>query len=807
MITVQKINEHVPKNNTLSNCYHCGGLLPKKSLEKDGYLFCCKACVSVYSILKDAGLEKLYSNQLSANFSKPLEEEFNLEFEFLEHSAIQEKIITFRERNICKAVLYAPEIHCVSCIWLLEHLPKLHSGIIQSHVNFHSKKISILFDISKIQLKELAIFLTQIGYRPYFSFDTIQKDNHPENKKLLMRLGVAGFAFGNIMLLNFPDYLDSLSTLEIQYAKLFHYVSFILSLPVLLFSAHPFLKSAWSGLKARDLNMDIPIGIGILTLFFRSTYDVFLLNEPGYFDSLSGFIFFLLVGRWYQLKTYQFLDFDKSLNSFFPISVIKIEKLNEVVCEVKDIQEKDIVKLRNGELIPFECVLLSNEAKIDYSFVTGESEIFTKKKDDLIYAGGKLYGQKIVVKLKKPFDQKYFIQLWNENTQRKKSYFEKISAILGKLITTIVLTTALLSAIYWRNSELNQILKVVTSVLIVGCSCAFALSAPFLFGNISRILSKLNVYVKNADSIATLAHIQHIVLDKTGTITEKSFKAKWNGNILDENTINLLYALFQNSFHPLSKKITDLLKDSVTDYYECEYFNEQTGKGIEAIVHHKSIKAGSKEWIECYDLSGNTNDTNVFVKINDEVLGYFSIQTEIRDAITNLNKLKKKYKLHILTGDSSKNTELIKKHLEGIDIHTHQTPEDKKTFIEKLQNNGERVLMIGDGLNDMPALKTADFGISISDDHSYFAPSGDAIMKGDSLKYISDILRFSKKAYQLLIISYIFSFLYNVIGLFLAFNAYLSPLIAAIFMPLSSISVVLFAVLSSDYFAKKNFNN
>ncbi len=793
----------VSKGSIKNECFHCGGNLPNKPYTKDAHYFCCKGCVSVYTILKDSGLETIYDNTSFGNFSKPTDEESVSEFELLENTAIQEKIISFREGNICKVLLYAPAIHCASCIWLLEHLPQLHPAVIQSQVNFHSKKISILFDNSKISLKDLAILLTQIGYKPHFSLS--QKDQGSEHKMLLLRLGVAGFAFGNIMLLSFPDYLDTLSTLETQYANFFHYVSFVLSLPVLMFSAYPYLKSAWSGIKSMELNMDIPIGIGIFTLFFRSTYDVFFLHESGYFDSFSGFIFFLLIGRWYQHKTYQFLDFEKSFHSFFPISVIKIENLNEVVKEVKDIQKNDLVKLRNGELIPFDGVLLSEEAQIDYSFVTGESELFHKHKGDSIYAGGRLVGKKIIVQVKKPFDQQYFIQLWNENTDRKNHSFKKLSSFLGKLITFSVLTVAGIAIFYWKDAGIQTVIKNVTSILIIGCSCAFALSAPFLFGNVSRLLAKLSFYIKNTDSIATMAKIQHVILDKTGTLTEKNLQVQWAGN-KELNTYEkaIIYATLQNSIHPLSKKICNLLQKDVEKEYDCSYYQEFPGKGIYAIVNGHSIRIGSKEWLEMPEIEDELNSV-VCVEMDGIKLGYFSIANALREGLENLNELKNKgYFIHILTGDNALRTQQIQKvFADNIKIFTNQKPEDKKAYILRLQNNTSGVMMIGDGLNDVPALKTADFGVSITDDMSFFVPSGDAIMKGECLMYLPNILHFAKTSYRLLIVSYIFSFIYNSIGLTLAFNGYLTPIVAALFMPLSSISVVLFAIISTNYFARK----
>lgn len=792
-----------PVNVTETQCFHCGGSLPKKFIQHDSHAFCCKGCVSVYKIIKTSGLENIYTNNAFGKFSKPADDEVLLEFDFLENPNIEEKIISFKEKNICKVVLYAPDIHCASCIWLLEHLPKLHPGIIQSQVNFHSKKISILFDNTKLDLKHLALLLTQIGYKPCFTFE--KKEAAPQNKKLLMQLGVAGFVFGNVMLLSFPDYLNQLSTLEAAHANLFHYVSFILTIPLMVFSAQPYLQVLWNGLKNRHLNMDIPIGIGIITLFLRSTYDVFVLHESGYFDSLSGFIFFLLVGKWYQQKTFQFLNFDQSFRSFFPMSVLKIENLNEVVKDIQDIKENDIVKLRNGELIPFDGILLSPYAEIDYSFVTGESTTFQKQKGDLIYTGGKLQGQKILLQVKKPFDQPYFMQLWNENTSRKEWAFKKISSFLGKFITIIVLLTALLTFFYWKEAGMQTTLKHVTSVLIIGCSCAFALSAPFLSGNVSRILAKQGFFIKNADSIMTLAKARHIVLDKTGTLTEKEYLAHWySEKELSIHECNCLYALFQNSFHPLSKKIADTLKKQITEYYECEDYKEYPGQGIEGLVCGMHIRAGSKEWLNI-KTSTTFTDSTVFVEINGIPRGYFLMQHSIRDGLERLNILTKKgYILHILTGDHPQKAHTLQNIFsDSIYIFANQKPEDKKIYIEQLQKNNEIVVMIGDGLNDIPALKTSDFGISITDNNAYFAPSGDAIFNGNRLHILPEIIKFAKISYQLLIVSYIYAFLYNSIGLTLASMGYLNPLVAAIFMPASSISVVLFAVFSTNYMAKK----
>ncbi|MEW6772765.1 MAG: heavy metal translocating P-type ATPase metal-binding domain-containing protein [Bacteroidota bacterium] len=801
MSLAKQINTSI---NREAKCFHCGGILPAKPYSKDEHLFCCKGCVNVYSIIQSSGLDSIYVNNTFGNFSKPVDSSEN-EFDFLDNEVIQNKIISFQEGNIGKVLLFAPEIHCASCIWLLEHLPKLHNGILQSQVNFHSKKISIIFDKSKISLKELSVLLTQIGYKPHFNTNE-QQQKDIEGKKILVRLGVAGFAFGNIMLLSFPDYLDTLNTLELQYKYLFHYVSLFLSIPVIFFSASPYFNSAKSAIKTRELNMDIPVAMGILTLFLRSIYDIVFLNESGYLDSLSGFIFFLLIGRWYQHKTYQFLDFDKTFHSFFPISVIKIENLNEVVTEVKNIQKDDIVKLRNGELIPFDVVLMSSDAEVDYSFVTGEADIFHKQKGDVLYAGGKLYGKKILARVLKPFEQKYFVQLWSENTARKNFEFKKISSFLGKLITMLVLSVAIIAAIYWKDAGVEVMIKNVTAVLIIGCSCAFALSAPFLFGNVSRWLSKIHFFLKNADSVSTLAKVNHIVLDKTGTLTEKGFKAQWTGDKeLSQDEKNLLYSLFQNSFHPLSRKITEYLKDEVTEEYDCEYFKEYTGKGIEARIKHHYIRAGHLNWLNIHSQQ-NQNSTIVGVELDNQYKGYFLIQNEVREGLEELVKLiKNGYYVHILTGDTSERTEQIKNLFKDTNciILTGQKPEDKKRYIEDLQKKGNIVMMVGDGLNDIPALKTADFGVCITDDSSYFAPSGDAIMSGDSLKYLPHILHFSKKSYQLLIISYIFSFMYNAIGLTLAFMGYLKPIVAAIFMPLSSISVVLFAIISTNKIYRK----
>lgn len=783
-------------------CYHCG-----KECDKDFFLvkekyFCCNGCQTVYEILNQNNLSDFYTLNHTPGI-KPDEKSLE-QFNSLDTPKVFESVIDFSDGGYTVVTFFIPVIHCSSCIWLLESLPSLHDEITQCHVNFTKKSVTITYKNENLSLSELAKFLTQLGYKPIISLETTEKKkNTLVNRRLMLQLAIAFFCAGNIMLIAFPDYVGADSKwLEGNFKSFFSWLMFLLSLPAVFYSAQDYFKSAFKGIEHDNFNIDVPISIGILTLFIRSTYEVVTGIGYGYFDSLAGFIFFLLIGKYFQQSTYNFLSFDRDYKSFYPIAVIKIMNGEEESIILSDLKKGDRILIRNEEIIPADAILIQGDANIDNSFVTGESRLIEKKSGDKIFAGGKQIGGAIEVETIKEIDQSYLTKLWNNSAFKKDEGFKIITDRISKKFTLTILGIAVITGLVWVFIDSSRIFEIVTAVLIVACPCALALSAPFTFGNMMRIMSKRGFYVKDIATIENMAAINTIVFDKTGTITEnETAKITYKGDILTEEEQTAIKSITKNSNHPLSRILYHHF-DSVQSIH-VEKFMETPGKGSQAVLNNILWKIGSASFVET-QLDFQINQTKVYVKKGNEIKGYFKVENKYRNATKKVvHQLQKRYKLVVLSGDNdAEKANLTKIMSEKTPLFFNQNPQNKLDYIKKRQKEGEKVMMVGDGLNDAGALKQSDVGVSIADNINSFSPSCDAILDGKSFKQLPSLLQLSKYAVILLKTSFIISLLYNVIGLTFAVLGYLSPLIAAILMPLSSISVVIFATLSTYLIGK-----
>ncbi len=779
-------------------CFHCGKKCDDNLFYIKEKLFCCNGCKTVYEILNEHNLSEFYKLNQSPGIEP--DKKGLQQFNSLDTKEVFDKIVDFSDDGYTVVTFFIPVIHCSSCIWLLESLPKFHEQVTQCHVNFTKKNITVTYKSDHYLLSDLAKFLTQLGYKPIISFETGEnKKNIFINRRLILQLAVAFFCAGNIMLLAFPDYVGADSRwLEGDFKKFFSWLMLILSLPVMLYSAQDYFKSAFKGIEHDNFNIDVPISIGILTLFIRSTYEVITGIGYGYFDSLAGFVFFLLIGKYFQQSTYNFLSFDRDYKSFYPIAVAKITDDKEQNIVLSELKKGDRILIRNEEIIPADGILIKGEANIDNSFVTGESRLIEKKSGDKIFAGGKQVGSAIEVETIKEIDQSYLTKLWNNQTFKKKEQFKVITDRISKKFTFIVIGIAFITGAFWWFIDSSRVFEIVTAVLIVACPCALALSAPFTFGNMMRIMAKRGFYVKDISTIENMATIDTIVFDKTGTITENetakvTFIGEREPNNQEKSAIK---SLAKNSNHPLSRILYNQLNHLQT--IDVSNFKEISGKGSQAIINHNLWKLGSASFVET-NLDFHINQTKVYVKKDTEIIGYFRIENKYRNSITSvIDKLKKQFNLAILSGDNdSEKDNLIKIMPKNTPLLFNQTPQDKLNYIQNLQKQEKKVMMIGDGLNDAGALKQSDVGISIADNINSFSPSCDAILDGKSFKQLSSLLQLSKYAVILLKTSFVISLLYNIIGLSFAALGYLSPLVAAILMPLSSISVVIFTTLST----------
>ncbi|TXG35229.1 heavy metal translocating P-type ATPase [Seonamhaeicola maritimus] len=784
-------------------CFHCGLDATSSEILYDDKSFCCNGCKTVYEIFSANDLTCYYDLQ---NAPGATPKEVAGKYNFLENDKIVDQLLEFNNDDIQIVSLYIPHIHCSSCIWILENLNKLHPSVSSSIVNFGKKTVRITYNSEQLSLKNLVELLSSIGYEPYISLEDYSVGKKRIDRSLIYKLGVAGFAFGNVMFLSFPEYFEVGEFWLEQYKHLFRWLMFGFSLPVVFYSAQDYFISAYKGLRSKILNIDVPIALGALVLFVRSTAEIIFDAGSGFFDSLTGLIFFLLLGKFFQQKTYSFLSFERDYKSYFPIGITKInQEGKEESVQVYDIEKGDRLLIRNEELIPVDCILIKGKARIDYSFVTGESKTVTKKSGDKLFAGGKQIEGNIEVDVLNSVEQSYLTQLWSNDVFKKDKQlsFTTLTNRISKNFTITILLIALIATSYWLINDSSKALNVFTAVLIIACPCAIALSAPFTFGNILRILGKKKFYLKNASVIEQLAKINTIIFDKTGTITSnKEATISYEGETLSDLEESLLKSTLRGSNHPLSRSLYNLLADH--DILTLDSYEEHIGKGIEAKHHEKNIKVGSAPFVG-YSAVTSTLNTAVHVSTNNEYKGKFTFYNAYRKGLSKLfNLLKREYDLVILSGDNAGEKENLTKLLPPkAKLLFNQKPEDKLEYIKFHQSEGANVLMIGDGLNDAGALAQSNVGIAISENVNVFSPACDAILDASKFNELVNYLKVSKSAIKIIKWSFVLSFIYNIIGLYFAVTGQLAPVVAAILMPLSSISIVVFTTICTNIVGRK----
>ncbi|MBC9931602.1 heavy metal translocating P-type ATPase [Chitinophaga qingshengii] len=787
-------------------CYHCGEDCHNRDIIIGEKTFCCEGCKLVFEILNQHDLCEYYdlNNKPGVNQRITVRKD---KFAFLEDEKIQQQLIQFRDDKQTHVNFYIPHIHCSSCLWLLENLHRLDNGIQRVTVNFSKKEAQIIFSDTQTSLRRVAEVLTAIGYEPYISLQDLQHKKPGIKRSLIYQLGVAGFCFGNIMLLSFPEYFTGSGHTDESMNRLFRYMNLVLALPVFFYSAQVFFKSAWSGLKHGFLNIDVPIVLAVLVTFIRSIADV-TQGQAGYFDSMSGIVFFMLIGRILQDKTYQGLSFDRDYTAYFPIAVNVIRDQKEIPTALPDIKTGDTLLIHNNELVPADGIIVRGKALIDYSFVTGEATPVNKAVGEIIYAGGRQLEGNIEILTIKEVAQSYLTSLWNrDELKNKEEKHVSFVHLLGRNFTWVVLAIAAISATYWALHDPSRIWPAVTAILIIACPCALLLASSFTNGHILRILSRHQLYLRNAQAIENLANTSHIVFDKTGTLTGKTGSdVKYFGSTLTPFQESMIASLAKQSTHPLSKAIAAYCNTRAA--MPVIDFRDVTGKGVSGWVEGNFIKLGNAEFTGAHR-KDEVDGSIVYLAINEKLAGLFTIHNNYRSGIRPLLKqLQRHYPMSVLSGDNDREAMNLRR-LMGPEaaLLFEQQPADKLAYIISLQKKGKKVMMIGDGLNDAGALKQSDIGISLTEDSNNFTPASDGILEAKQLPLLLSFVKLCKANKRIILASFILSLVYNITGLYFAVQGLLSPLVAAILMPASSISIVLMTYLLSEWHGKMLANS
>ncbi len=787
-----------PNTYTKQLCIHCGAVCDNQAVIHEGEYFCCQGCVIAHaetqSCLRPVSIAGSYA--------------------ILDDPEVLKGLLLFQSEELCILKLELPNIYCAACLDTIESLSNTIPGVLLLEVNYLRKDVLIKYNPKLIRLSAIAEALSKIGYPPLINLNSLNAGkNTSKDYSLLYQLGVAGFGFGNIMLFSMPEYLAT-EPLDPFFSRLFSYLSLFFALPVFFYSALPYFRAAWGGLVQRKLVLDVPLVLGLITVWLQSMYEVISHTGPGYFDSLTGLIFFLLIGRYFQQRTYNFLSFDRDYRSYFPLSVQLVKPgvpETEIPQLVTKLAVNDVIRLRNGEIIPCDARLLSEKALIDYSFVTGEAEPISCKGGQQLFAGGKLVGASALLEVQKTVSQSYLTELWHKTKPpAKNSRLLALSNQMGKFFTYGILGTALFTGLLWWYISPARAFWAFTSVLIIACPCGQALAAPFALGHVLRIFGQHKFYLRDAQVVESLAVTDSWVFDKTGTLTTAQPKAQFHvirPDVVSETDMKAIIQLAAQSAHPLSRTIvySSSSEKKEDEKYIITDFVETAGLGIEATINNKQYRIGNAVFV-CVppEWRNNNESPRVYVSIDKEAVGYYEIGQELRPGVAELLKtLGKNYDLYLISGDNQIHQSFFERYFhEGNHMKFNQLPNEKAAFLSGLIAKGHKPAMLGDGVNDAAALETAHMGIAVTDNTAAFTPAADAILDGTMLYKLNGFVNVAKAAIQIIKQSYIISLIYNLIGIGFAVAGMVTPLLAAILMPISSIFAVVFVSLRTYQVSK-----
>lgn len=772
-------------------CSHCKIDFDKNSMIFQGNnAFCCNGCKNVFNLINENNLEDFYKN--ASNLSK-----VNEQISYDENSFFIEK-----ENNYEKILILIDNLHCAACVWLIEKMLLKNEGVLEININYQTKRASIEYNPNKTKAKDILNIIISLGYIPLaYNPNTTMKAKRT-HIEFYSRLIVAIACVMNIMWLSIARYAGYFSSMEQSVQDIINFAEFILCTPVLFYSASSMFKSAISALKNKILNMDCLVTFGASLVYIYSIYAMFARLSYVYFDSVAMIICFVFIGRFLEQLSYkqalENIDFLSDLLNA-SVNIVKNDKIEKI--SVTKIKKDDVIRVFLGDKILIDGTCKSLQARLNLSAITGESELVDIKQGDFIKSASVVECASFDYIANCTFQDSYINKLAKLLNKTKKSNLEKLTDKIGVYFCYAIFSIAFLCFLY-NISDIQEAIIRSVSLLIIACPCALALSAPV--GNLLCLHEalKLKVLFKNSNYIENLSKIDIAVFDKTGVLTKSKLELLSQINLNDYEK-SILKAILDKNNHFIASSLNEYIKDTKPSLKDFK-LTQLSGLGVIAEFENDKYYLGSAKLLNNHNINANSkNETEMFFAKNDEILEHFVFSNQLNDdALELINYFKKQnIKVIMLSGDKQKPCEKIAKELQIDDLYSECLPEDKLKIIQNLSKNN-KVLMVGDGINDALALKLALVSISFKNATNLALNSSDIIMLDNKLIGIKNSHLLAKRTYRLIKTNLALSFLYNIISIPLAFMGLINPLIASIFMSVSSICVILNSIRIKNY-AKK----
>ncbi|MBT8420230.1 MAG: heavy metal translocating P-type ATPase [Gammaproteobacteria bacterium] len=823
-----------------TKCFHCSLPLPPANeivvatIQGERQEFCCHGCKGVCEAIHAAGLDGFYNRTLDNTPLAPPPEPVK-DLEVFDLDDVQREYVSHRgeEREID---LMVEGIHCAACVWLIERALAQTEGVARADVNLTTKRLKVRWHNGKVRLSEIMRRLGGIGYT-VMPFDPEAQENRlqRENRALLFRMAFAGFAMMNLLWVSIALYAGADQG---EFRTLFHWVGFSLATPTLLYSGFPFFRSAAIGLRHGHLGMDLPIAIGAGVTYLYSVYVTVAEPATGavYYDTVVNFLFVILIGRYLEaISKRRALSATQRLLDLQPRAAMVMRDNEWRLVSTRSLVLGELVLVKPGERIPVDGAIVSGTSTVDESMLTGESEPVDKAAADTVSAGTMNIQGALEVRITHLLGETALGRIIHlvESAQAGKASIQQLADRIVPWFVATTLFLALATFSWWINTDFEIALMAATAVLIITCPCAFGLATPMAIAVAAGIGARHGILIKNGSVLESLSRINHFVFDKTGTLTHgqmtlTSLHTETLSWVRDgagdgsgeeaphcprvlQPVLARIAALERYSEHPLAtaivacaEKTPDLNINFPNGELSVTNFSNHPGFGIRAEVNGEIVLMGSANWLRRHRVSlspvlqahairlEKKGTICLHCAIGGKDTALIGIEDRLReDAGDLVDALRhREIQMTLLSGDRRTVAQAVAERLGGMAVISEVLPEDKSQVISRLQKAGRRVAMIGDGVNDAPALSCADVGIALGSGTDVSAESADIILMHNKLGDVLAATALARRTLRTIYQNIGISILYNVIMVPLAMVAVITPLLAAVSMPISSLVVI-----------------
>ncbi|RUO60321.1 heavy metal translocating P-type ATPase [Pseudidiomarina insulisalsae] len=789
------------------HCFHCLQPLPANG----GYTVtvgdaprqvCCYGCQAVAQTIEQQGLRHFYQFRDTSNpLQIPLLPEELQQLEAYDQHELQQQFTQTEADGQRSTTLSVEGMTCAACAWLIEQQLQRLAGVSGARVNATTERVSISWEPDKVKLSTLLQEIAGLGYRALpFQAATQEQDFKRRRRYFVRRIGIAGLATMQVMMIAIALYFGMVDELDDNLRQFFWWISLLFATPVLLYSAQPFYLSALRSIQARQLNMDVPVSLALLSAYGASAYATVINHGEVYFESVSMFTFLLLVGRYLELLAKQrAVATAANLVKLLPATAQReIANGEYESVAVNQLLVNDVVQVLAGQTLPADGELLTNEAEINESMLTGESLPVLHQQGDRVLAGTLNQSQPIRVRVAAIQQGTVMAQiaaLQDQALANKPKLAERAEHLANQFVQQLLILAAG-TFLVWSFIDPSEAFWVTLAVLVATCPCALALAAPTAVTGVIHRLNRYGVVLRTTDSIETLRDVKTIVVDKTGTLTSGQFSIAHSSYPDDDATQAdaLAVALERHSEHPLAVPFKSM---NVLHPAQLSAVQVHTGAGISALWHgpegNQQVRIGAPRFIADWhpQLAYAEADANVVLATETQILAYYVVRDSIRaDAASTLAALRaQNFDIIMLTGDKQSNADAIATELGITRVVAECLPSDKLAFVQQQQRQGP-VLMIGDGINDGPVLAQADVSMTFGQAADLARQAADVVAMRNDFAAVGHLLSATAKSRRILKQNISWALLYNLGIIPIAVLGWVTPYIAAIGMSLSSLLVL-----------------